>query len=477
MPWSLLSWSYRKRASWSGENLITCGSSIRGKLIMALQSSPTSNIAPANPYQSLAEQHTSPHDIARASATVPQAEPVDVLVVGSLASDLICDYQPLDPSNTEISPTMYTSNPGITSQSVGGVGHNIALAAKYAGASVMLSSVISDDLTGQFLLDQLTRTGFRTDGIRKLEISQGFRTAQYVAINDRNRDLVMAVADMAILQDPSLDMQPAWDSLISSQKPKWVVVDGNWSPKLLSQIISIAKEHHAKVAFEPVSTQKSARIFDSEFKIITPDTAIPRRSINLATPNTYELEALYKTAREKELFEAPAWWHAINSFEMSSAGSRDKLVVMTNAGLVDRGIPQQTIQLLPYIPNLVVKLGKQGCLLAYLLPPGDPCLSDPDSAPYILSRTTSDKSTIGGVYMRLFPPAEVVRQEEIVSVNGIGDTMLGVLMAGLVREGARLEDLIPTAQLAAVRTLKSAAAVSPDVKGLRSLLGGGAANS
>jgi len=37
----------------------------------------------------------------------------------------------------------------------------------------------------------------------------------------------------------------------------------------------------------------------------------------------------------------------------------------------------------------------------------------------------------GGVYMRLFPPVEVV--EDIVSVNGVGDTFLGVLVVGLAK--------------------------------------------
>ena len=195
-----------------------------------------------------------------------------------------------------------------------------------------------------------------------------------------------------------------------------------------------------------------------------------RHWISLATPNVFELETMYQTARKMAFFESPEWWEAINSFEMSSAGSRDRLVSIANARLVDKGIPQQTIQLLPYIPNLLVKLGEQGCLLAYVLSPGDPCLSDPESAPYILSRATSDKSLVGGLYMRHFPPAEVVPQEEIVSVNGIGDTMLGVLMAGLVKEGARLEELIPVAQRGAVCTLRSTAAVSPEVQGLRHLI-------
>jgi pseudouridine-5'-phosphate glycosidase/pseudouridine kinase len=61
---------------------------------------------------------------------------VDMLVFGSLASDLICDYKPLAHSEDSTSPAPYTSNPAIITQSSGGVGYNVALAAKYAGASV-----------------------------------------------------------------------------------------------------------------------------------------------------------------------------------------------------------------------------------------------------------------------------------------------------------------------------------------------------
>jgi pseudouridylate synthase / pseudouridine kinase len=335
--------------------------------------------------------------------------------------------------------------------------------------------------------------------VQKVKQTDGFRTAQYVAMNDKKKDLVIAMADMAILQDSSLDMSDRWQSLISLRKPKWIVVDGNWSPTLLSQIISIANKEKIKVAFEPVSVQKSVRIFQPDQQIVKPDSVVSQHQISLATPNIFELEMMYQTAQKMGFFESREWWDVVNSFEMSSAGSRDRLVSITNVKLVDRGIPQQTIQLLPYIPNLVVKLGEQGCLLAYLLRRGDPSLSSPDAAPYILGRATSDQGVIGGVYMRLFPPAEVVPQEVIVNVNGVGDTMLGVLMAGLAKSEAswtmgkmpkrtsattvgasdeelssrpaRLEELIPVAQQAAVFTLKSAAAVSPEVQTLRDSVG------
>ena len=68
------------------------------------------------------------------------------------------------------------------------------------------------------------------------------------------------------------------------------------------------------------------------------------------------------------------------------------------------------------------------------MPPGDPGLSNQELAPYILGRATNDKSMVGGLYMRKFPPSEVVPQGEIVRVSGVGDTMLGVLMAGLMKQ-------------------------------------------
>ena len=73
--------------------------------------------------------------------------------------------------------------------------------------------------------------------------------------------------------------------------------------------------------------------------------------------------------------------------------------------------------------------------------------------------------------MRLFPAAEVVQQEQIVSVNGVGDTLLGVLISGLAKKGAdaRVEDVVMVAQEAAVRTLKSERAVSEHLKGISTL--------
>ena len=374
----------------------------------------------------------------------------------------MCDYAPPSASGST-SPALETSNLSVISQSTGGVGRNVATAAHLAGAKVALASAVANDVAGSSLLDQLGKSGLSTKFIRQLETASGARTAQYVAVNDAKKDLILAMADMSILVRPELESKQYWEECLNASQPKWLVVDGNWSPAIMSTIFGAARAKNLPIAFEPVSTAKAVRPFDRTHPSIKSLNAIPNQAINLATPNALELNAMHVAAREAGCFESEQWWKVVDSLAMSNAGSRDKLVSITSGELVQQGVPQQCIQLLPYIPNLVTKLGSRGALLAQLLRPGDSRLRDPDYAPYLLARNLDDDALVGGIYMRVFPPTTRLADDEVVSVNGIGDTMLGVLMAGLVK-GQALDEIIPTAQEAAMLTLKSSEAVSPDVR-------------
>jgi pseudouridylate synthase / pseudouridine kinase len=388
---------------------------------------------------------------------------VELLVAGAVASDTMCDYAPFTDSTTGTSPVLHTSNPSSISQSAGGVGRNVAVAARFAGAQVALATAVADDLAGMALLDQLHAAGVGTDYVRRLHTSNGARTAQYVAVNDTKKDLVMAMADMSILARAELESSDYWENCLESSKPKWIVVDSNWSPAIMSTIFKAAKASNIPTAFEPVSTAKSLRLFDKAAPSIDLSHTIPNHALNLASPNALELTAMYTAAREAGYFDTEQWWQAVDSFGLSSSGSRNRLAATTSNDLVEQGIPQQALQLLPYIPHLVVKLGPQGCLLAQLLKPGDSRLTKPESSPFIIARHLDDDSAIGGVYLRLFPASSYVSESEIVSVNGIGDTMLGVIMASLVK-GRPLDEAVPLGQEAAVMSLKSAEAVSPEVR-------------
>lgn len=83
------------------------------------------------------------------SDIAPHDERADIVVAGSVALDLSCDHTPLDSSDIPESLQLQTSNPASITQSVGGVGHNVALAAHYFGGGdlkVKLCSVVGDDV-------------------------------------------------------------------------------------------------------------------------------------------------------------------------------------------------------------------------------------------------------------------------------------------------------------------------------------------
>ncbi|RAL05061.1 pseudouridine-5'-phosphate glycosidase/carbohydrate kinase family protein [Aspergillus ibericus CBS 121593] len=419
---------------------------------------------PAISGTSRADQATSETELEHSPSKDPlkHVAKADVLVAGSLAIDLSCDFAPA--AANSITPAPQTSNRAVIGQSLGGVGHNVAIAAKYLDSAVLFCSVVGDDLSGQTALTSLRQEGLSTSGIKVLPASSGARTAQYVAVNDAKKDLVVAMADMGIMELPeqTLDFEGFWEPMMSRAQPQWAVVDANWNAEVLDKWVALAKKHGARVAFEPVSTAKSRRLFQSA---IGPSDCVPNHRVNLAAPNQLELATMYAAAREGGLFDSEGWWHIIDAMGMSASGSRERLVAMTSATLVDQGIPQQSIQLLPFIPCIVTKLGAQGVLLAQLLRPGDARLTSPESAPYILSRASTTEGAIGGLYLRLFPPAAVLEEAEIVSVNGAGDTLLGAVVTGLAR-GRTVEEVIPGAQAASLLTLQQAGGVSEAISRL-----------
>lgn len=398
-----------------------------------------------------------------------------VFVAGSLAVDLACDFSPTSTSSAR-SPQLQTSNPARIAQTLGGVGHNVARAAHLMGANVRLCSAIGEDLAGKAAQEALMSTGMSIDGIRGMSKDSELRTAQYVAVNDQNKDLLVAMADMSILESLSSQDTAAFDDFWLPQlqrcRPSHVVLDANWPPEILGRWLHAAKSINAHVTFEPVSNVKSTRIFSLPEAYASGLAVFPTPSIHLATPNRHELSAMFAAAREAGAFDRKDWWEIIDALGIPHTGARVQMSLATSSRLVDQGIPQQMIQLLPLIPTICAKLGSQGVLLTQILPAGDERLTDGEYSPYILSRCANETEKtlgVGGVYMRLFPAVEEVKAEDIVSVNGVGDTFAGTLVAGLAK-GKRVEDLIDLAQRAAVLTLKSRDSVSTGLGTLRVLL-------
>ncbi|KAL8809323.1 MAG: hypothetical protein Q9223_003197 [Gallowayella weberi] len=397
-----------------------------------------------------------------------QESQADVFVAGSLAIDLSCDFNSTANTYRTNSPQLQTSNPARISQGLGGVGQNIATAIQHVGTRVQFCSAVGDDSAGLMAREMLKARGLSTSAIIQKTPA---RTAQYVAVNDAQKNLVLAMADMAIMEGCGPEVETVWKQQLHSCKPKWLVVDANWDPHSLQQWIKNGKEAGTKIAFEPVSVFKSQRLFSSIPNSTFDLRTVPDHLVSLATPNSLELASMHAAAREAGIFERDDWWQLIDSLGLSSCGSRERFASITSNTMVDEGIPQQSVQLLPFIPTVLTKLGSKGVLLTQLLKPGDDRLTSPAHAKYVLSRAGPSHPTLGGIYMRLLPPAEMVPEPDVVSVNGVGDTFLGIIIAGLAKDEPKaLIELIEIAQQGSVMTLKSTEAVSPAIKKLKEII-------
>lgn len=307
-----------------------------------------------------------------------------------------------------------------------------------------------------------------TTGIKTLP--RPARTAQYVAVNNVNKDLSLAMADMSILESiPQPTISDIATSLFhkSSHRPSIFVADANWSSPALRTWLQAARHPSTTTIFEPVSTAKAIRIFPPSTPSSNP-TSSPLADI--ITPNTYELTALHDFAAQSSLFSHPSWFTTIDAIGIPSSGLRVPLALTTTPAIVDQGVPQQAIKLLPFFPTILTKLGPHGVLLVKLLAANAPELYDANERAYVPARNMSGGGEVGGLYVRLFPPERVLAPEEVVSVNGIGDTFCGALAVGLAG-GKQVQDVIGFAQRAAGLSLGSRESVSAELVGMSGEVG------
>lgn len=301
-----------------------------------------------------------------------------------------------------------------------------------------------------------------TLGIRQLDSTENqasSRTAQYVAVNGSDKDMFVAIADMKIFQDHQFPDD--WDATVTAARPKWLAVDACWSAFGIRHWIKAAKKNGAKVAFEPVSRAKSMALF-SRRDAVGALHLFPSPSVDLASPNQHELEALYEAAQGNGYFDDPQW--SAVAKDLDTRGTCERLTKAIPVKALDIEALQKAIYLLPYIPTIITKVGAKGAVLLQLMPREDSRLEDTASQPFIVKSLSCNESATSGIYARFFSRVEEV--DRVVSVNGVGDTFLGVILAGLAN-GKRVEELIDVGQKGAVMTLKSPESVSPELYRLK----------
>ncbi|GLB36103.1 putative indigoidine synthase A-like protein [Lyophyllum shimeji] len=420
----------------------------------------------------LADLPASPH---YAIPSTPNVEtevslpPADLLVVGSAAVDITAKAK----AESDKSLAVHSTAPGSVSLSLGGVARNIAeashrlISARSRPSSCMLVSPIGDDAFGRLLVEETAQLGMRVDGF----IKSDRRTAVCNMVLDSDGGLIGGIADMDITA--ALDGHSII-SHIDTQKPRIVAMDGNLSPETIKNVAGHCIRNSIKVFFEPTSVIKSTVIFPAIAASL--DVVSDQAPIAFTSPNILELARMLSSAEALDLTSHPAWWRVVDSLSLGPAFRMDleRLAGMnaseedsskgTLAFLVDEGIAQMAIKLLPFFQHLVIKCGQAGVVLVMRIPEVQTSQwaakhSQPAQR-YIIARGKSNEAVI----LCHFPPHRIGK---LVNVTGAGDSFVGVLLANLLQfpdachNPAKLSDVIFAAQSAAILTLQSPHAVSP----------------
>ncbi|MDF2521155.1 MAG: transcriptional regulator, MarR family [Clostridia bacterium] len=167
------------------------------------------------------------------------------------------------------------SNPSTIEISAGGVGRNIAHNLALLNVNTTLLTSIGNDMEGESVLKQTAASGVIVD---KVYISSRNKTGKYIAVLDDAGEMAMAVSDMDVLEDLTVDYLKNNLKLIKSSD--FIICDTNLPYDCLLYIFDISRSSGVPVCVDPVSAAKAVKL-----KGLLKD-------IYIITPNSKELEIL-----------------------------------------------------------------------------------------------------------------------------------------------------------------------------------------
>lgn len=401
---------------------------------------------------------------------------VETLIIGLVAQDTI--------SVLDKKASMGDSNPGKLRSSIGGVGFNVSLAHKYASNSTYrFVSVVGDDFAGKLLLNELEKTHGDVSGIK---VEPSSLTAQYTAMLDPQGELLLACADMSIFEETAV-LSFLKEQVLRAQ-PETIVVDCNLSSEVLSLLLEVAKKdlgYQPKLIVEPTSGPKLGRIAQVNTRNLD---IFPKNTISMITPTVAELENIHSNFSRELFDDYDEWFPALDSLGINSQ-FREKLAVQANKHdvlklLLEKGVVQQCLQLVPYIPNIAVKLGKKGVVLVKLSTDVDSYKSIPTTSPHAPAFIYTSQGQVVedqrvGVVIEYFPIPPENENLKVVNVTGAGDTFLGVLSSYISKNdwlGSEVKNIeqewamwesFYNAQVASGLSIQSHEAISPHIRQLQ----------
>lgn len=169
------------------------------------------------------------------------------LVIGGANVDIV--------AYSDKAVALHDSNPGRHEISMGGVGRNIAENLSRLGVQTKLLTVIGNDSNGEKLLTSGKAVGIDFTPAMILEDE---RTSTYISILDHDRELVVAISDMAIVDRLDVEILKKQKALIDGAKV--IVLDNNLKPEVIGYLLTTYA--HKEIVFDLVSGVKAERIKD-----------------------------------------------------------------------------------------------------------------------------------------------------------------------------------------------------------------------
>lgn len=146
------------------------------------------------------------------------------------------------------------------------------------------------------------------------------------------------------------------------------------------------------------------------------------------------------------------WWQTVDAMGLGSAFRMDlehlarrdacdaTLDKGTLAFLLDQGVAQMAVNLLPFFQHLVVKAGDKGLFTVFRLTPEQAQRSAwTHERTNIRARCVVAHGQDGSVVVFKHYPAIALAKEDVVNVTGAGDTLVGTILATLVRSPQTFE--------------------------------------
>jgi len=299
----------------------------------------------------------------------------------------------------------HTSNPGKINVGSGGVGRNIAHNLALLSVPVTLLSAVGDDGEGIRILEETGKAGVKME---QMIISGEHPTGIYLAILDEKGEMEVAISDMQILEEITVEYLRSKAYLIKGSKI--VVMDTNIPEQSIEYVVDLCNKVKVPILLEPVSVEKAKKLR----KVLD---GSGRWTIDYITPSKDELESIL----EAEMGD-----------DQDLDLDIDLDIVKAAEELKSKGVR-----------NVIVTLGKRGIYVSYgggVSDFSEGEQGDPEPGKFIAPY-----------------------KGEVVDVTGAGDALVAGLVYGIYK-GYSLEVAVRFGLAAAALTISTKEAVRRDLR-------------